>query len=56
MSIRWLNKSLTSQAAIALAENQRNLSKTLNSLGKSDTVISKKSGIGRYSLFSRYLL
>ncbi|HHQ2585774.1 TPA: DUF637 domain-containing protein [Providencia rettgeri] len=30
--------ALTSQAAVALAENQGNLSKTLNSLGKSDTV------------------
>ncbi|MGJ3355396.1 DUF637 domain-containing protein [Providencia sp. Je.9.19] len=30
--------ALTSQAAVALVENQGNLSKTLNSLGKSDTV------------------
>ena len=30
--------ALSSQAAVALAENQGNLSKTLNSLGKSDTV------------------
>ncbi|MEX6120444.1 DUF637 domain-containing protein [Providencia hangzhouensis] len=30
--------SLSSQATVALAENQGNLSKTLNSLGKSDTV------------------
>ncbi|MCG5372289.1 DUF637 domain-containing protein, partial [Providencia rettgeri] len=30
--------ALTSQAAVALAENQGNLSKTLSSLGKSDTV------------------
>lgn len=30
--------ALTSQAAVALAENQGNLSKTLNSLGKNDTV------------------
>ncbi|WP_275075928.1 DUF637 domain-containing protein [Providencia rettgeri] len=30
--------ALSTQAAVALAENQGNLSKTLNSLGKSDTV------------------